>query len=110
MGGEESSLVLWCERELQSTVAFYSSAVLGKENRGLNWIVQEAYGRSAAGGDGKGGLAAAGRAMNRAVLNILKATWRANWPVSILLFTHIFYKSKLVTSLLHTSYHIFFSL
>lgn len=43
---------------------------------------QEAYGRSTAVGDGREGLAAAGRAMNRTVCkNILKALWHANWPV-----------------------------
>lgn len=85
MRGEESSGVLWYDRELQSTVALYSSAGLGKENRSLNWMLlgeQEAYGRSTAGGGGREGLAAAGRAMNRTVhKNVLKALWHANWPV-----------------------------
>lgn len=85
MRGEESSGVLWYDRELQSTVALYSSAGLGKEDRSLNWMVlgeQEAYGRSTAGGGEREGLAAAGRAMNRTVhKNVLKALWHANWPV-----------------------------
>lgn len=60
--------------------------------------------------DEKGGLAAAGTAMNRTILkNILKAPWCANWPGSILLFMHIFCKSKQVTSLLHTSHRVCFS-